>query len=123
MPRIISFAETTPALLAGAKTVTRRDWKSSFAAKWHKGSEAIAYSKSPRNHGKPVARIRLTEDPVLESSASADRVDWEREGFAHMTDHGMTLFGGQTPMQVWQDWHLNPRDFWVVRFEIIELLP
>lgn len=123
MPRIISFAETTPALLAGEKTVTRRDWKSTFAAAWKAGDEAIAYSKNPRNGGKPVARIRLTDAPYLESSERVPYADFVHEGFAYLRDHGLTLFGGSTPDEVWEDWHRNWRDLWVVRFELLEVLP
>ena len=47
MPMIISFAKTTGALLAGKKTVTRRDWPESHAKKYKAGDVAIAYDKQP----------------------------------------------------------------------------
>lgn len=121
MPRIISFAETTPALLAGEKTVTRREWQPQYAARWKAGDEALAYSKNPRAGGKPVARIRLTAAPRLESTATIPPEDWEREGFRYLEGRNLTLFGGMEPADVWNDWLGRPRDLWVVRFEVIEV--
>lgn len=40
--RIISFAWTSPALLAGAKTVTRRDWDDSYARRFSAGELVAA---------------------------------------------------------------------------------
>jgi uncharacterized protein YqfB (UPF0267 family) len=59
MPMIISFAKTTGALLAGKKTVTRRDWPDSHAAKFKPGAVAMAYDKQPMYGGRPVARIEI----------------------------------------------------------------
>lgn len=122
MTRIIEFSETLAALLAGQKTCTRREWKPQYAARWKAGDEAIAYSKSPRKGGKPVARIRLTEAPYLESSERIPFDDFVHEGFAYMRDHGLTLFGGASPGEVWADWHRNRRDLWVVRFSLVSVI-
>jgi ASCH domain len=59
MPMIISFAKTTGALLDGKKTVTRRDWPDSHAAKFKPGAVVIAYDKQPMYGGEPVARIKI----------------------------------------------------------------
>jgi uncharacterized protein YqfB (UPF0267 family) len=59
MPMIISFAWTTPALLDGRKTVTRRDWPDSHAVKFKPGAVAIAYDKQPMYGGQAVARIKI----------------------------------------------------------------
>lgn len=56
---IISFAKTTGALLAGKKTVTRRDWPDSHAVKFKPGAVAIAYDKQPMYGGAAVARIKI----------------------------------------------------------------
>ena len=63
--RIISFAWTTPALLAGAKTVTRRDWKGRHGMAFHEGDFVQAWDRSPRVGGKQVATIQLTESPYV----------------------------------------------------------
>src|SRR3990167_3098984 len=104
--RIISFAETTPALLAGRKTCTRRAWKSSYARQFHFGARVLAYDKSPRAGGKPVAIIELSAWPVLSDKLRLPLplTDWEAEGFAYMEEHGLALFGGATPRQVWDSW-------------------
>ena len=53
---IISFRHTTPALLAGRKTVTRRSWHPVHLERWQKAwdlgrLEHKAYDKSPRQGG------------------------------------------------------------------------
>ena len=59
--QIISFALTTHALLAGRKSVTRRDWPEKYAQQFKVGSLVQGYDRSPRNGGKCIAIIR-TED-------------------------------------------------------------
>ena len=56
---IISFAWTAEALLAGKKTVTRRCWKDSHAAKFKPGALHDAYDKIPIAGGKKIARVRI----------------------------------------------------------------
>ena len=57
---IISFAWTTPALLAGKKTVTRREWSDAHAAKFKPGDLVDAWDKLPRcKDSKKVAVIRI----------------------------------------------------------------
>lgn len=117
--RIISFAETTPALLAGRKTVTRREWADSWASKFHAGDLVAAYDRSPRARGKHVATIRLTRDPYQEAAELAPSEDFEAEGFGWMTEQGRTLWG-HSPLWQWRLWkHQNPV-LWVVRFELVE---
>lgn len=114
----ISFGWTCPALLAGRKTVTRRDWKDSHAARFHKGDLVAAYDRSPRNGGHQVATLRLIADPHKESSALAPVQDYEREGFAYLEEHGFKVMGHR-PKVLWRLWHLRPIDLWVVRFEVL----
>ena len=59
--KIISFGWTSDALVAGAKTVTRRDWKDRFVNQWSKGDQAQAWDKSPRAGGKRIGTIELTQ--------------------------------------------------------------
>ena len=115
---IISFAETIEALLDGRKTCTRRSWRSIHADKFYAGQMVDAYNKNPRNGGKPVAIIRILRSPYL--SADLPDSDWEAEGFAYMSEHGLTLFGGKTPEEVWSEWSkpYGMAGLWVVRFEL-----
>lgn len=121
--KIISFAETTPALLAGRKTVTRREWQESHARSFAAGELVQAWSKSPRVKGaRRVGTIRLTAAPYIERTVDIPADDWEAEGFAYMTDEGLTLFGGATPAEVWQRWRSDlSTALWVVRFELVEV--
>ena len=50
--KIISFAWTTPALLAGRKTVTRRDWSDRYALLFHADDFVAGYNRSPRHGGR-----------------------------------------------------------------------
>ena len=117
----ISFAWTTPALLAGKKTVTRRAWKTVWARRFRKGDLVTAFDKQPRYGGHPVAVIRLIADPVQEQLADAPELDWEAEGFAYLSDIGERVHG-QVPEDVWNDWMTNYDMVYVVRFELVEVL-
>lgn len=118
--KIISFAWTTPALLAGRKTVTRRDWNDGYAQRFRKGDLVQAYDRSPRYGGRRVAVIRLTVDPYKELTNDVPATDWEAEGFAYLTEIGATP-GGRTPDDVWDSWRDDPTDLWVVHFELVEV--
>jgi hypothetical protein len=56
---IVSFAWTTTALLAGWKTVTRRKWAESHAAKFAPGVEFDAWNRAPYAGGRKVASCRV----------------------------------------------------------------
>lgn len=135
--RIIVFAETTPALIGACslgigvhcpgycgpeKTVTRRDWKHSTAKAFPAGTEAQAYDKSPRNGGKRVGIVRVTQDPYPESTADIPANDFTEEGFDYLHLHGLRLWG-LTPVELWRQWHSEPETLYVVRFELVTLDP
>lgn len=122
---IISFSWTTPALLAGQKTVTRRDWKPEHAAKFKAGQLLDAWNTTPRNvRGNPhkVAVIRLTQDPYLELSSEIPDADWYGEGFEYAMEHDLRFERKTTARQVWDFWKTSPHYQWVVRFEVVEYL-
>lgn len=123
---IISFGWTTPALLAGMKTVTRRDWKPQHAEKFKAGMLVDAWNTSPRNtHMNPhkVGTIRLTQDATIEFTRDAPSGDWYEEGFDYLEKRGLKV-GRDTPRELWNRW-LIPEfhtRLYVVRFEVVELL-
>ena len=118
--RIISFAWTTLALLAGRKTVTRREWSLDYAALFARGDLVQAYDRNPRWHGRPVATIRLTRDPYPESTLYAPEEDYEAEGFAYLEEISAKV-DGLTPRALWRAWHLYPQVLWVIRFEVVRV--
>lgn len=120
MPRIISFAWTTPALIAGQKTVTRRDWSDDYARKFRAGDEVIAYDRSPRVGGQPVARLRLTHDVRRESNIAAPDSDYEAEGFAYLSALPDGKFAGYT-REAFAHWRITTGTSQVIRFEVIEV--
>ena len=119
--KIISFAWTTPALLAGRKTVTRREWSEDYARRFRAGEMVAAYDRNPRHRGRQVATIRLTRDPYSESTRSAPEEDYEAEGFAFLQELGVKV-DGLPPAVLWRAWHVFPQEMWVVRFELVEVV-
>lgn len=131
----IVFAWTTPALLAGHKTVTRREWSYRHALQFHAGQLVDAWGANPRNQGRRVATIRLIADPVRESLADFPEADFEAEGFAWLAaqfpadpyhagvpewfqDLGPQMVRARALDQIRAD----GRTLWVVRFELVEVL-
>jgi hypothetical protein len=122
---IIAFAWTTPALLAGQKTVTRRDWSRTHAervaAAFRRGETFDAYDKSPRFKGRKVATIRLTREPYIEMSNEIPDADWYGEGFEFAMAHGLKFENKVSAREVWDFWQSSPHPQWVVRFEVVSL--
>ena len=114
----MSFAWTTPALLAGAKTVTRRDWKPKYARWFQRGELVAAFDRSPRYGGKRVATIRLTCDPYVENTADAPDSDFEAEGLAWMKRE-VKKIEGMFPDGFWNKWRRDAEDVWVIRFSLV----
>jgi hypothetical protein len=119
----ISFAWTTRALLAGAKTVTRREWNDAYAARFHKDEFVVALDKSPMYGGRPVAVIRLTRDPYLENPRDAPDADFAGEGFSYM-DHNGTTEERLRAFDIWIGWKEGEDQgpLWVVRFELVAVV-
>jgi hypothetical protein len=116
---IISFAWTTPALLAGAKTMTRRDWTHDHARRFTVGRLVDAWDRSPRTRqGRKVAVIKITREPYRSSTVDLTEDDYRREGFEWLREHGHR----QTVAKVMESWGVNPREVWVVEFELVEVL-
>lgn len=123
---IIAFAKTTGALLAGQKTVTRRDWTPQHAAHLKAGQLVDAWNYTPRVNSArlgiavahKVATIRLMDKPRQEMSDTLSALDYEAEGFAWMTEHGL----GEQVRAILRDWRSHPRFLWVVRFELVEVV-
>ncbi len=116
--KIVSFAHTSPALVAGRKTVTRRDWKPKHASSFRKGEIVQAWDKSPRFGGKKIAEIRLTQAPYLESTADAPDADYEAEGFQYLQERFLPI-DGVAAITFWRLWHDDPAMLYVVRFELV----
>lgn len=125
---IISFAWTTAALLAGRKTVTRRQWMRSYAEKFYKGQIIDAYDKQPRFGGKRIAVIQLTHDPVYQLDADMPDADFEGEGFAFMAEHPELIPKAfqMRPMETMIDrfglWRESGGRSWVIRFKLVQVI-
>lgn len=115
---IMAFQHTTPAMLAGRKSRTRRELKEAHAKKFYVGMICAAYDKSPRVGGKKVAEIRITgikkEDISLMPSE-----DYEKEGFAYLEEQGLIIWG-KHPLNAFQDWRDAGGEYTVVDFELLK---
>lgn len=127
---IISFAWTTPALLAGAKTMTRRDWSPSHAAHFKPGMLVDAWDRSPRTgKGRKVATIRITKAPWRQRTGLMTQADLDREGITWLKEHGYDApppYGGTAlPRSAWNlwagDWVASNETVYVVEFELVDV--
>jgi len=128
--KIISFAKTTAALLAGRKTVTRRYWNPRHAESFKPGEIVQAWDKSPRYGGKKVAEIKIVA-VYKEMMKDAPEEDYVKEGFQYMCDNNIALYkigkNEQLPNEAyWRWWKTTKDERWiqpyVVRFEVVKIL-
>lgn len=123
--KIISFAQTTPALRAKRKSCTRRDWTTRYALSFQQDELVQAWDKLPRAHGKRIGTIRVTVKPYLEHLSLMPDSDYENEGFAFFSEFPEALPKHSGPMGVsfeaFNQWRQQDETLWVVRFVIEEL--
>lgn len=93
----ITFGLFTPAVLAGAKTVTRRDWTKSKASEFRRGDLVWAYDRSPDEGGSRMAIVRLTADPKLEKMFDMPISDFQAEGFIFLAELYRQGMGAREP--------------------------
>ena len=121
----ITFAWTTPALLAGAKTVIRQPWTEQKARQYRAGMLITAYDRSPRHGGRPLAILRLTSDPELQPLSDMTEADYEAEGWHWLHEHRdlmpRWITGSDFSPQAFDAWRQRPGSVWVVRFDVIAL--
>ena len=119
----VSFAWTTPALLAGAKTCTRRDWTTSHALQFRTGMIVGALDRNLRRGGSKIGLIRMSTDAYREDISAMPDSDYEAEGFAWLHAHPDQIsqaahqqFGdfSRSEFELWRQSRQSP---WVVRFE------
>lgn len=119
---IVSFAWTTPALLAGAKTVTRREWSAVQAEHFRPGQLVDAWDRLPRVKGaKRIGSIRVTRDPYRQASDAIAPDQWHAEGFAWMQAYGSSDDAVRAS-RIWLGWREHPVDLWVLEFELVSTI-
>lgn len=116
----ISFAWTTQAFLADAKSRTRRYWNDDYAQRFIKAyqrQETIgALNKLFRAGGEKMGELILTTEPHKELTGLMNELDYEAEGLAWMERLGI-LIRGQTPRQFFEDWKRKNDLPWVIDFK------
>ena len=118
---IISYAWTTPALLALRKHRTRRHWQDSYAERWLAGSTHKAYDHLPRAHGKQVGTVTLKRHPFKENTKLMTEVDYELEGLKYMEEQGLFVKVSRgvfiTPRSFFDQWREAGELVWVIDFD------
>ena len=127
MAKIISFSWTSPALVARAKSCTRRDWNERYALSFREGELVQAWDRSPRVKGsRQIAWIRLTQDPSWEHMSSMPDSDYEAEGFKYFSEHPNLRGRNGVPLASslpgFLAWRIGGGSMWVVRFKLEEIL-
>lgn len=115
---IISFAWTTPAVVARRKTRTRREWSENYARKFKAGSICQGYDKGPRVGGKPIHLIRIMRDPWIQNTSELTECDFESEGFQYMAEQGFKI-KGQDLYAFFDQWIDAAIDLYVVDFSYV----
>ena len=115
--KIISFAWTTPALIAREKTVTRREWSEPYARSFKPGELVQAWDKLPRAGGKRVGTIRIES---VTYSNDYPHHDYSLEGLSWMQAKGMKI-RGMDPAAFWLSWREIEAWMWVVRFQVVDM--
>jgi len=118
---IVSFAWTTAALLAGAKSCTRRSWNDDYARRFKAGAVVQGWDRLPRVGGQQVAIIRLTTDPYLQRTSQMTEMDYRAEGLEWMEQNGI-LIRGKYPRQFFDQWKAADELVYVVRFQLMKRL-
>jgi hypothetical protein len=131
----ISFAWTSPALVLGHKTCTRRDWDPGYASRMKRGAVLSAWDRQPRFHGNHIAFIRLLSDATWTPMSEMPDSDYQAEGFEFMYSHPeiMTKTIEGLPRdhfithvlskEGFENWRGNSGSMYVVRFEVLQLTP
>lgn len=97
---IVSFSMTEQELLAGKKTVTRRDWKPRVIEQWRKGSVHHAWSALPfvtKRNPRKLAVIRATRDAYPQRLGDMTAADLDAEGGMCATVEAFCELVGKTP--------------------------
>ena len=119
--KIISFAWTSVALLAGRKSRTRRKWDDKYAARFKVGDMLQAWDRSPRFGGKRIGTIEVVgikkEDIYLMPPE-----DFEKEGFAYFEQNGLKI-RGQDPRAAFFEWRDQGGLYYVLDFRLISITP
>lgn len=119
MSKIISFAWTTPAIVAKRKTVTRREWNDKYAKRFKVGDICQPYDKNPMYGGKPIKdRMIRIVSVKKEDIKTMPNQDFEHEGFAYLEEQGLTIWG-KPPRKAFEEWREEGGIYWVVRFEYV----
>jgi hypothetical protein len=119
----IVFGWTTPALLAGAKSVIRLPETNRQPERWHPGTLVPAYSKLPHHGGRPIGVVQVTADPALEPLAAMPESDYEAEGWGWLHEHRDLLPRWITRSDfnpaAFDAWRRRDALLWVVRFRLV----
>lgn len=142
----VAFAYMTAPLLLGQKTVTRRAWVDSHAAKFHAGEKLAAYDRDQRTGGRWVATCEIEKAPYVENTRNMPDADWACEGFrwyylhppyipdwldartfvwneGHPRDGLFAPTRADFSLEAFRRWRVRSEDMYVLRFHLVEVTP
>lgn len=125
LPRI-AFAWTMPALLARAKTVTRRDWKDATVKRFPAGQWVWAIDSTYRQNKR--ALIEIAGTPEKQLTAFLPESEWVAEGFEWIREQARQ--GGAEKaslaaraLRIWDGWTDAPEMLWRVPICVVAVVP
>lgn len=121
MPPIISFAYTYEAVLADAKSETRRIWK---RARVKAGMSVKAFDRLPCYGGRHIANLLITEVLIQNTSLMQDE-DYFAEGLDYMENikpgHRINIPPYGYTFDDFVKWRAMAMDVHVIRFKLIDI--
>jgi hypothetical protein len=111
---LVSFQWTSLPLLAGAKSVTRRDWQLGYAKRFYVGDRISAWDFNPRNGGQKIGEL-VIDSIQRELMTGMPDSDYEAEGFAYLHERYDSYVTSHESFDMWRQ---SGGLVWTLRFSI-----
>lgn len=119
--RWLYFGWLTDAVLNEQKTLALRDWGNVEALEWKRRMLCYAYDEPPSMGGKRLALLEISHTPYKKSTKKLRQSDYFASGLAYAQAQGQKAPDGKTPEQVWEYLKSSDKEYWVVRFRVLQL--
>ncbi|KKL53620.1 hypothetical protein LCGC14_2273620, partial [marine sediment metagenome] len=117
----LSFGWLTPAVLAGQKTLSLRDWGPVEAQSWQRAQLAFCYDKEPSKGGNKMALLRISHTPYKRQANKLRNSEFYAAGLMYAQSMGLRHPKGLTPEQIWSKIKESSVEVWVVRYRVEQI--
>ena len=117
----LSFGWLTPAVLAGQKTLSLRDWGPVEAYSWKRAQLAYCYDDDPDKGGNRVALLRISHTPYKRLTNKLRNSEFYASGLMYAQSMGLRHPKGLTPEQIWSKIKESSVELWVVRYRVEQI--